>query len=131
MKKCLVLICAMAVLGGCSSTGNIKVISPSTPEDEVKEKVHKAPVTKLQVVSEADVKDRQQAPPPSAQAPAEAPSKASVTAVPDHAAAASAPSIRSQHALEALINILEKKGLIQNEELLEEIRKLDEKDRTK
>ncbi len=130
MKKCLVLICAMAVLGGCSSTGNIKVISPSTPEDEVREKVHKAPVTKLQVVSEADVKDQQQTPP--AKSPAEAPSKTSVTAVPDHAAgSASAPSIRSQHALEALINVLEKKGLIQKEELFEEIRKLDEKDRTK
>lgn len=129
MKKCLVLICAMVVLGGCSSTGNIKVISPSTPEDEVKEKVRKAPVTKLQVVSETELQDRHQAPP--AQAPAETPPKTSVAEVPDHAGAASVPSIRSGDALEALINLLEKKGTIQREELFQEIRKLQEKDRTK
>ena len=129
MKKCLVLICAMVVLGGCSSTGNIKVISPSTPEDEVREKVSKAPVTNLQVVSETELQDRHQAPP--AEAPAETPPKTGMAAVTDHAGAASVPSIRSGHALDALINLLEKKGIIQREELFQEIKKLEEKDRTK
>jgi len=129
MKKYLVLLFCIAVLGGCSSTGNINVISPSTPEDEVRGKVSKAPVTKLQVVSETELQDRHQAPP--ALALAETPLKTGAATVPDHAGAASVPSIRSGHTLDALINLLEKKGTIQREELFQEIRRLEEKDRTK
>ncbi len=59
------------------------------------------------------------------------PLKTGTAAVSDTSGAGSVPSIRSGQALEALINILEKKGTIQREELLQEIRKLEEKDRTK
>lgn len=129
MKKYLVLVCVIALMGGCSSTGSMNIISPSTPENEVKEKVSKSPVTKLEVVSESELKDSRQEPLP--HDTAKMPLKTGTAAVSDRSGAGYVPSIRSGHALEALINILEKKGTIQKEELLQEIRKLEEKDRTK
>lgn len=129
MKKFLVLLFCMVALGSCSSAGNINVISPSTSEDELRGKVSSAPVTKLEVVSETELQDRRQAPP--ATAPAKNPPKIGASTVPAHAGAASVPSIRSGHALGALINLLEKKGTIQREELFQEIRRLEEMDRTK
>ena len=129
MKKYLVLVCVIALLGGCSSTGSMNIISPSTPEDEVKEKVSKAPVTKLEVVSESELKDSRKEPRP--QDTAKMPLKTDTAAVSDTSGAGSLPSIRSGQTLEALIILLEKKGIIQREELLQEIRKLEEKDRTK
>lgn len=129
MKKHLVLVCVIALLGGCSSAGGMNIISPSTPDNEVKEKVSKAPVTRLQVVPENELKDHRKEPP--AQAMAETPSKTGKTEVSDSSVSGSVPSIRSGQALEALIILLEKKGTLQREELLQEIRKLEEKDRTK
>lgn len=126
MKKYLVVVCVIALIGGCSSAGNMKIISPSTPEDEVKEKVSKAPVTRLQVVSESELKDHPKAPSP--EAAAGTPPKTGTEAVSDRSGAVPVPSIRSGQALEALIILLEKKGTIQRDELLQEIRKLEEKD---
>jgi len=129
MKKYLILVCVIALIGGCSSAGNMNIISPSTPEDEVREKVSKAPVTKLQAVSESELKDNRQAPSP--KAAAETPPMTGTAAASDRSGTGSAPSVRSGQALEALIIVLEKKGIIQREELLQEIRKLEEKDRAK
>ena len=129
MKKYLFLVCVIALIGGCSSAGGMNIISPSTPDTEVKEKVSKAPVTRLQAVPESELKDHRQAPPP--QAAAGMPPKTGTAAVTDRSGAGPVPSIRSGQALEALIILLEKKGTIQREELLQEIRKLEEKDRTK
>ena len=129
MKKHLVLVCVIALLGGCSSAGGMNIISPSTPDNEVKEKMSKAPVTRLEAVSEGELKDHRQEPP--AQATAETPSKTGKTEVSDSSVSGSIPSIKSRQTLEALIILLEKKGTIQREELLQEIRKLEEKDRTK
>ena len=200
MKKYLVLVCVIALMGGCSSAGGLNIISPSTPENEVKEKVSKAPVTKIQAVSESELKDRRQEPPsrdktgipiktdtatasdtsgsgsvpsvggmniisPSApddelkekikkapvtkiqavsesqlkdrrqettsQATKEMPLKTGTAAGPETSGAGSVPSMRAGQTLEALIILLEKRGTIQMEELLQEIRKLEEKDRTK
>jgi hypothetical protein len=129
MKKYLFLVCVIGFIWGCSSAGGINIISPSTPENEVKEKVSKAPVTKLHAVSESELKEDSQASPP--QASAEISPKAGTPAVSDRSDAGSAPSIRSGQALEALIILLENKGSIKREELLQEIRKLEEKERTK
>jgi len=129
MKKYLVLVCVVALMVGCSSAGGLNIISPSTPEDEVKEKMSKAPVTKLEVVSEAELKEQRQTPP--AKAPVETPPKTATATAQARPVDASAPSIRSGHALEALINLLEKNGTIKREELLREIRKLEEKEYTK
>ncbi len=129
MKKYLVLVCVIALVGGCSSAGSMNIISPSTPDNEVKEKVSKVPVTSLMAVSESELKDNRQAPPP--QAAAEMPPITGTAALSDRSGVGSVPSIRSGQALEALIILLEKRGTIQREELLQEIRKLEEKDRTK
>ena len=129
MKKYLVLVCVVALMVGCSSAGGLNIISPSTPEDEVKEKMSKAPVTKLEVVSEAELKEQRQTPP--AKAPVETPPQTATAKAQARPVDSSVPSIRSGHALEALINLLEKNGTIKREELLREIRKLEEKEYTK
>lgn len=129
MKRFLVLLCAVTFIGGCSSTGGMNIISPSTPESEVKEKVSKAPLTKIQVVSENELKERRQETP--SRDAAEKPLKTNTAAVADSSVAGAVPSIRSAQTLEALINLLEKKGTIQRDELLQEIKKLEEKDQTK
>lgn len=129
MKKLLVLICALTLIGGYSSAGGMNIISPSTPDNEVKEKVNKMPVTKIQTGSENELKDRRQA--PLSRDTAETPLKTKAADISDTSAAGPVPSIRSGQTLEALIILLEKKGAIQREELLQEIRKLEEKDRTK
>ncbi|MBS1113087.1 MAG: hypothetical protein H6Q92_850 [Nitrospirae bacterium] len=200
MKKFLVLVCAIAFLGGCSSAGGMNIISPSTPDDEVKEKVSKAPVTKIQAVSESELKDSRQEPPsqdkaetpmktitaaasdtsgsgsvpsaggmniispstpddelkekiskapvtkiqavseselkerrqePTSQATKEMPLITGTAGGSDTSGAGSVPSMRSGQTLEALIILLEEKGTIQREELIQEIRKLEEKDRVK
>ena len=184
MKKYLILVCVIALVGGCSSAGGMNIISPSTPENEVKEKVSKLHVTKLEAVSESEMKEHRREPLPQAttemppksssaggmniispstpenevkekvsklpvtkleavsesemkanrqeplpQATAEMPPKTGTAALADRSGVGSIPSIRSGQALEALIILLEKKGTIQREELLQEIRKLEEKDR--
>ncbi len=95
MKKYLVLVCVIALLGGCSSTGGMNIISPSTPEDEVKEKVSKAPVTKLEVVSESELKDSRQEPLP--QDTAKMPLKTGTAAVSDTSGAGSVFSAGSMN----------------------------------
>lgn len=129
MKKFLVLVCAIAFLGGCSSAGGMNIISPSTPDDELKEKISKAPVTKIRAVSESELKEHRQE--STSQATKEMPLITGTAAGSDTSGAGSIPSVRSGQTLEALIILLEKKGILQREELLQEIRKLEEKDRTK
>ncbi len=122
MKRFIFLACMIAALTACSSTSNIKIVSPSTPENEAREEISKAPVTKLETSAEPPVrneaKDRRDA---AAVSPKTEP------AVVPGPAAASSPSIHSPHTLEALIDLLEKKGVFRRDELLEEIKKLEMK----
>ncbi len=120
MKRLLILTFMITALG-CSSTGSIKIVSPSTPEKEAKEEIRKAPVTKLETSSQSPAGDETTAP---REAAAEGP-KAATAIAPEEAP--SSASIKSPYALEALINLLEKKGVIHEEELLEEIKKLEMK----
>ena len=50
MKRFFILACIIAALG-CKSTDNIKIISPSTPENEAKEEIREAPITRLETSS--------------------------------------------------------------------------------
>jgi hypothetical protein len=129
MKRYLIFACIIATFTACSSTGGIKIISPSAPESEAKKEIREAPVTKLQAVSETEMKEQRHATP--SRAPEKTLPKTGAASAPDHSGDAAVPSISSGHALEALINVLEKKGTIQREELLREIRKLEENDRAK
>jgi hypothetical protein len=175
MKKLFILTCLITALG-CSSTGNIKIVSPSTPEKEAKEEIRKAPVTRLETASQPpaghEATDRRDAveeshrtdnikivspstpekeareeirkapvtrletasqPPASHEATGgrhvAAGSPAAAAAIAHKQAAAPSPSIKSPHTVEALINLLEKKGVILEEELLQEIKKLEGKDK--
>ena len=102
-------------------TGNIKILSPSTPESEAKEEIRKAPVTKLETSSQYPARHAATA---TREAAAEGPKAATAIAAEE---APSSASIKSPYTLEALINLLEKKGVIHEGELLEEIKKLEMK----
>ncbi|MDA8242204.1 MAG: hypothetical protein M0Z67_17775 [Nitrospiraceae bacterium] len=119
MKRLLILTFMITALG-CSSTGGIKIVSPSTPESEAKEEIRKAPVTKLETASQPPARHE-------ATGPREGATKGpkAATDIAHEQAAPSSASIKSPYTLEALINLLEKKGVIHEEELLEEIKKLE------
>ncbi len=119
MKRLLILTFMITALG-CSSTGGIKIVSPSTSENEAKEEIRKAPITKLETASQPPARHEATGP---QEAATEAPKAA--TAIAPGQTAPSPLSIKSPYALEALINLLEKKGVIHEEELLEEIKRLE------
>ncbi len=172
MKRFFMLACMITMLG-CSSTSNIKIVSPSTPEKEAKEEIRKAPITKLEATSqspagpedagrrdadaqghktdrikivspstpEKEAKEEiRKAPITKPEATPQSPARREATVrkdavtetpvaekpnapEPDGASA----SIKSVHTLDALINLLEKKGIIREEELLDEIKRLEMK----
>jgi hypothetical protein len=103
-------------------TENIKIVSPSTPEKEAKEEIRKAPVTRLETIPEPPTRHEPKGP---KDAVGEGLMAAPATAAGQ--TSASSPSIKSPYALEALINLLEKKGVLNKEDLLEEIKKLEMK----
>jgi len=124
MKRLLILTFMITALGciGCSSTGSIKIVSPSTPESEAKEEIRKAPVTKLETTSQPPAHHEATGPRETATEVTKA-----ATAIAHEQPASSSASIKSPYTLEALINLLEKKGVIHEEELLEEIKRLEMK----
>jgi hypothetical protein len=142
MKRFLIFACVITALG-CSSTGNIKIVSPSTSEKEAKEEISKAPVTRLETFSSPEAATRRKQPAAEsskieARQGAENTIKIVSPSVPENEAKEeiakapvkrpeTAPPATSEHSLEALINLLEKKGIIKNEELLREIRELEKK----
>jgi hypothetical protein len=142
MKRFLIFACVIAAFG-CSSTGNIKIVSPSTSEKEAKEEISKAPVTRLETFSAPEAATRRKQPAAEsakteARKGAEDTIKVVSPSVPENEAKEeiakapvkrpeTAPPATSEHSLEALINLLEKKGIIKNEELLREIRELEKK----
>ena len=119
MKRFLILTFMITALG-CSSTGGIKIVSPSTPENEAKEEIRKAPVTKLETSSQPPARHE-------ATGPREAAAEGTKVQTTPGQTTASPLSIKSPYTLEALINLLEKKGVIHEEELLEEIKRLEMK----
>jgi hypothetical protein len=165
MKRFFILTCMITIIG-CSSTGGIKIVSPSASEKQAKEEIRQAPVTKLGTSSQSPASDEtkgqsdeatggkktegikivspsasekeakeeiRQAPvtnletssqPPASHEPAkEVPSAEAATSA--GSAGAASPSVKSGHTLDALINLLEKKGVIHRDELMEEIEKLE------
>jgi hypothetical protein len=98
----------------------MNIISPSMPEGEVRERVSRAPVTRLESVPE----------PAPRETPAAHSQRPSAPATPQdgeadakHGDAVLSPSVQSDHTLRALINLLEEKGIITRKELLEELRR--------
>jgi hypothetical protein len=159
MRRLLILTCLIAVLG-CSSTDGLKIVSPSAPENEAKEEISKAPVTKFETISApehaADRKTLSREPAAEAGktetekgvsdikivSPStpenEAKKEIGMVPVMRHGAARTeaekgadavrgetAPSVPTEHSLEALISLLEKKGVIKKQELLDEIKELE------
>ncbi len=108
-----------AATGGKKTEG-IKIVSPSASEKEAKEEIRQAPVTKLETASQPEASHDATA---GRDAATDVP--AAGTAKTTGSAGAASPSIKSDHTLDALINLLEKKGVIRRDELMEEIDKLE------
>jgi hypothetical protein len=94
-------------MGGCGTTGKLNVVSPSLSEDEIKGSVRGLPTIKLQSPKKEEVVSSEKV----------------ITKETVHPEESSISTDKTQ---EALINLLEKKGVITKKELLEEIRKLNQ-----
>lgn len=121
MERYFGIVCLIVLIGGCSSTGGLNVLSPTMTEDEVKERVRELPVTKLEAAPGGGRMIEEKAPPESARTMPEEtkPRKERAVSVP----ASAGPDKTG----EALINLLERKGIINREELSEEIERIRQK----
>lgn len=119
MKRYFSLICMILIIGSCGTTDKLNVLSPTLPEDEVRTRVRELPATKLQstsqdekVMQEKKVQEREKA------LLKEAVVSPKDTSLPDESL------VGTDKTQEALINLLEKKGIITKKELSEEIKRL-------
>ncbi len=113
MIRWLSLISLIVLLGGCGGGSNLNIVSPSMSENEVRERAHvviseKTPAT----MSKATAAEKKLSP----AAPESSQSK--------ELKRAEGPSVNGELEQEALINLLEKKGIITDKELRDEMEKL-------
>jgi hypothetical protein len=113
MIKWLSFISLIVFLGGCGAGSNLNIVSPSMSENEVRERANF-------VISEKT---------PAASSKAAAAENKSATTFPESAPSqkmkrTERPSVNDGQTQEALINLLEKKGIITKKELHDEMEKL-------
>lgn len=109
------------LMGGCGTGSKVPVLSSTLSEDEMKTRVHALPVMKLESASrdekaaqENRITEREKA------RLGEAP--------PGKETAQSGPSLTGRdNAVEALIELLQKKGIITKKELLNEMERLKQR----
>ncbi len=166
VKKYFYLVLVLTILNGCGTAGKVVLVSPATPEEELKDKVRetldesKKPAEpqadnsqsrqKVVLVSpttpEEELKDKVRETLDESKKPAEPQAgnsqspqvqKDSGTVVnqPDEslreahpASVGETPALRGDR-LNALINLLEKKGIINKNELTEEIKRLEDQEK--
>ena len=121
MKRWFGVVCLVFLLGGCGTGGKVPILSPTLPEDEVRERTRELPVIKLEPAS----KDGKAVPEKGM------PEREKVQlreAPPSKETAQSEPSLTgADNAVEALVNLLEKKGIVTKKELSEEIMRLKQR----
>jgi hypothetical protein len=112
MVKWLSLILLFVFLGGCGGGSNLNIVSPSMSENEVRER--------------AKVIMSKKTPPTSSEAAAEkkSPEISHEGAPPKETKHTEGPAVNGELEQKALINLLEKKGIITNKELQDEMEKL-------
>ncbi len=107
-------MCIILLIGGCETAGNLNIVSPSTPEDETRARIRTLPTIKELFSPRQEQAAREKTP------QEKIPSIQKVSASEEQ-------STSGEPAQEALINLLEKKGVITKKELMDEIKKLKQR----
>jgi hypothetical protein len=131
MKQYFAAIGIVLILTGCGAGSNLNIVSPSASDEEVKKRANEV----LKEKGPSAPKEKPSAPPasPAGSTPEEKPS------APPASPAGSTESVPAREmetpressmeggcAHDALINLLEKKGIITKSELMEEMKKLQQ-----
>ena len=115
MKHYFMTICIIVLLTGCGAGSNLNIVSPSASEEEVTKRANEV----IKQKSPSAPEEKPSAPPAS---PA-----GSTESVPAREMKPSdESSMKGGCAQDALINLLEKKGIITRKELMEEMKRLDQ-----
>ena len=131
MKHYFITICTVILLTGCGAGSNLNIVSPSASDEEVKKRADEV----LKEKSPSAPKEKPSTPPasPAGSTPEEKPSAplaspaGSTESVPAREMKPSdESSMKGGCAHDALINLLEKKGIITRKELMEEMKRLDQ-----
>ena len=115
MKHYFSTICIAVLLAGCGAGSNLNIVSPSASDEEVRkragevlrEKSPSAPVEKLSV-------------------PTASPAGSTESVPAREIRPCEESSIKGGCAQDALINLLERKGIITRKDLMEEMKRLDQ-----
>jgi hypothetical protein len=120
MKGFAFLFCMVLLLASCGAGNKLNIVSPSLSEEETKERVHELPAIKLGTDSE----DKNAAQQKTMQDNNDPPLK-KTPALKETSPAGK--FVVTDETLDALIDLMEKKGVITREELLEEMKRLSNK----
>lgn len=115
MRHYCIALCAALLLAACGAGSNLNIVSPSASDDEVKKRASAVMSEKTSPVT----KERPASPPAAQGASSE-------SAKPGEIKPSEEPSMKGVFAEQALINLLERKGIITRKELMEEIKRLEQ-----
>jgi hypothetical protein len=115
MGKCIVLIC-MVLFIGCTTGSTLNIVSPSASEDEIRARAQRVTSEKTPPAKEEK-----------AVLPQQSPERPQESVAPEKTNPPKESAMKSGFKEEALINLLEKKGIITRKELIEEIKRLEQR----
>jgi predicted nucleic acid-binding Zn-ribbon protein len=126
MKKYLYLVLVFAMLNGCVTTGKVAFVSPATPEEELKDTVRKT-LDKSKESSEPRADNSRS--PHAGKASGTAPDRPDDSMRDTRSTSVEETQAVGGDRLSALINLLEKKGIINKNELTEEMMRLEDREK--
>ena len=115
MKYYFSVICILVLLAGCGAGSNLNIVSPSAPDEEVRKRASEV----IKEKSPSAPKEKPSAPPTS-------PAGSTGSAPTGEMRPSEESSMKGVSAQDALINLLERKGIITRRELMEEMKKLEQ-----
>lgn len=116
MRYRFVTLCMILLLAGCGAGSNLNIVSPSASEDEVRTRASKVTSEKTPPVKEEK-----------RVLPQKSPERTQESMTPEKRNPPEEPVMESGCREEALINLLEKKGIITKKEVAEEMKRLKER----
>jgi len=121
MKGCIFIVFLMLLLSACETTADLIIISPSTPEEELKQRVQESLDKRSQSKPAEESETSKKISVEADKVPAKPiPSSQEALALDD-------PLIGIEDTQKALIDLLVEKGIITRDEFVEELRKLRSK----
>jgi hypothetical protein len=115
MKYYFSTICILVLLAGCGAGSNLNIVSPSASDEEVRQRASEV------------IKERSPSAPKEKPSASPAPPAGSTESVPTREMRPSEESsMKGGSAQDALINLLERKGIITRRELMEEMKRLEQ-----